>query len=290
MAQLRKRVRLANPRRKRRNLSAKQIKFFGTKRQKAALKAARTRKRKATPRRRNSSVARGVGVRGPRRPNVGVIYSIGLNPGKEKGKSNMARRKRRTTAKRRVYRRRRGNPARAKARTRTITRYRTRRNPRRKVARRRRNPNMSIFSGTARQVVGVIGGAAVTKLIVDRLPYGLNVGIPGYIATAVVAVVQGWAVGKFGKQQALGTAMQLGGFTYLGLRILEEFFPSLASVSPFGLRGMGVIGPSSFYVPQVPSRNMMTSFVRPSAIPAPVVTANGMAGLGRRVPRMGRFA
>lgn len=284
MAQVRKRVRLVNPRRKRRKMSAKQIRYFGTKRQKAALKAKRKR---ATPKVRRVSRARPVRKatrkRRTRRANVGEIITIGLNPG-----GSMAR-----TRKRRVRRTtRRRNAPKIRYRTRYVAK--ARRNPvkrrrRRTVSRRRVRRNPGMFSGRARQVVGVIGGAAATKMIVDRLPYGLNVGVPGYISTAVVAILQGWAVGKFGRQRALGQDMQLGGFVYLGLRLLQDFFPSVASISPLGLRGMGVIGPSNFYVPQVPRTNSMTSFVRPRSIPA-MVAGNGVSGLGRRMPRMGRVA
>lgn len=268
--------RLANP--GRRKMSAKQIKYFGTKRQKAALKA--KRKRSAS-----SGKRRSTGGHRSRRSNIGEIVSIGLNPGRS---TSMARpRKRRTT--RRKPRR---NPA-----SRVVTRYRYRSRPKRRNRgyrmtnrrRRRRNPNGNIFSSTAQKVLGVLGGAAVTKLIVDRLPYNLNTGLPSYIATGVVAVVQGMVVGKFGRNKNLGDAMTLGGFTYLALRLLQDFVPSVATISPIGLRGgggMGVIAPSSFYNPQVPRNNAMTSFVRPAAIP---MASAGMSGLGRRVARMGRI-
>lgn len=286
MATVLKRRRLANPGRKRssgrRKMSAKQIKYFGTKRQKAALKARRRNAGGSKKVRRRTTTTR-------RQANIGEIVSIGLNPERK----SMARRKRRTTR-----RRRQRNPVR------TVTKYRYRTRPRRRNRSykmsnpprrrgrysrrsRRRNPNM--FSGTAMSVLGVLGGAAVTKFVVERLPSNLSVGLPGYIATGAVAVAQGMVATRFGKSKNLGDSMTLGGFTYLALRVMQDFVPGLASISPLGLRGMGVIAPSSFYNPQVPRGNSMTRFHVPNAVPAPVVNS-GMQGLGRRVPRMGRMS
>lgn len=284
MATVLKRRRLANPggkRSGRRRMTPKQIKYFGTKRQRAALKAKRrvsSGSRRTTARRRATRAA-------GRQANIGEIVSIGLNPGERK--ESMARARKRTT------RRRKRNPSpRVVRRTRRRNRGYAMSNPRRRRRRVRRRRNPSMLTSTATTVLGVLGGAAVTKLIVDRLPYNLNVGLPSYISTGVVAVIQGMAVSKFGKNQSLGDAMTLGGFTYLGLKILQEFAPGVAAISPIGLRGrgMGVIAPSSFYNPQVPRTNAMTRFVTPSAIPAPAAVENGMSGLGRRVPRMGRMS
>ena len=134
----------------------------------------------------------------------------------------------------------------------------------------------------------MLGGAALTKLAVDRLPYGLNQGPVGYLSTGVVASIMGFAVAKFGKSKVLGEMVALGGFSYLVLRILEDFIPSLAAISPFGLRGgMGVIGPSSFYQPQVPRPGSMHSFQTPAATMA-ATAASSLQGLGmnRRFARV----
>lgn len=289
MAQVRKRVRLANPAKRRKKMSPKQIRFFGTKRQKAALKAKRRRpatKRAAPKRVARKRVARRRVAAAPKRKthrrrrrtsNVGEIITIGLNPGTRKRSKSMATRRKRRTTRKRVYRRRRTVGARARN---PVRRVRRRRVVRR--VKRRRNPNgRAILTGTVRDVLGVIGGAAATKLIVDRLPYNLNAGPIGYLSTGVVASVLGFAVQRFGKQRALGQKMMLGGFTYLALRVLQDFVPGLAAISPIGLRG---VVPSSFYSPQVQRPGSLTSFVTPSA----VTQAVGLQGMGmnRRMARV----
>lgn len=311
MATVRRKRKLVNPS-KRRRMSLKQKLHFGTARVRAAAKKALSRVRKHTSRTRVSRKRRNTGkaasaiararshgararakglVRKGVVSNIGEIFTLGLNPG---GYKTMARRRRKVKASshrrrtRRVSRRR--NPQRMYAApTRRRNRRRVSRRRNRARVTRRRNPGM--IRSTVTNVLGVVGGAAATKLISDRLPFNLNTGIPGYISTAVVSMLLGWAVGKFGKQPKLGEMMTLGGFTYLGLKVMGDFFPSLASLSPFGLRGMGVIGPSSFYTPQVNRAGSMGSFLVPSAvtgaIPAPA--ANGAMkgiGLARRTGRL----
>ena len=289
MPQVLKRRRLVNPASRKRRVSSatrkrrmtpKQIKYFGTTRQRAALKAKRRKPARKAPVRVVRRKARKRTV--ARRKNVGEIITIGLNPAGERKSMAVRRKRRKATAKRRPYRaRRRSNPvARTQGRRRVVRRRSVkRRNP----IRRRRNQAM--LTGTFRDVLGVIGGAAATKLITDRLPYNLAVGPVGYLSTAVVALVLGYSVGKLGKNKPLGDKMMLGGLTYLGLRLLQDFVPGIAAISPIGLRGMGVIGPSSFYTPQVPQRGSMTSFVPPSALMAATSSLQGV-GINRRFARV----
>jgi hypothetical protein len=100
----------SNPRGHRRRLTAKQIKFFGTKRQKAALKAHRTRKRRqvatipsaalrralANPRRKTAARRRHAPAKLRRKLNPALLITLGaVNP---RGGSSMAARKRRKKA------------------------------------------------------------------------------------------------------------------------------------------------------------------------------------------------
>ena len=195
---------------------------------------------------------------------------------------------------RRQLHRRRSNPGLvAGLRRRVFGRRRRRANPgsyrrRRHVG--RRNPGM--LTGTAMSVVGVVGGAAVTKLIADRLPSQLQTGVLGYLSTGLTAVILGWGVGKFAKKPALGNMMMIGGLTYVGLRILQDFLPGVMSISPFALsggRGMGLIGPSSFYTPQVNQPGNMGAFVVPSSVMGALPSPAAMSGLGRRGARQGRM-
>lgn len=265
------------------------------------------------------------GWRGVRHKNVGEILSVALNSGtkrKNTGKrrkvNNMAKSRKRVLAGKKAARtrarRRNRNPGRRRAAHHSYThRRRTRRrsvasnpSPRRRYSRRRntgyhrrrntgrrRNPGM--LGGAMGKAVGFIGGAAITKIITDRLPAALNTGFIGYISTALVALVSGKVIGKIAKSASLGTDMVIGGMAYLVLRVIQDMFPNFANSLPFGLKGMGLIAPSNFYTPQVNLNGSMSSFVRPAGVPAAIPVAAGMRGLGnleqrqslRRVGRMG---
>lgn len=243
-----------------------------------------------------------------RTQNVGEIITIRplTNSGRKRKRlsntSNMARRRtrrkavgsrvryhrRRRTANpaTRVHRRRRrrtGNPS---MRTRTVVRYRNRSTHRRRSY--RRNPG-AISTGAFGSAINIVAGALVTKFVVEMLPAGISQGIPGYIASAVIATLQGKAIGKLLKNPGMGNQMATGGYVYTVLKIANDLMPSFGL--PFKLNGMGgVYGPSSFYVPQVNQYGSMANFVAPSAIgPAMVPTGGGaMRGLSAR--RMGRMS
>lgn len=179
--------------------------------------------------------------------------------------------------------------------TKTVVRYRNRGKALTNRRHRRRNPGiMSGGGGEFLKVAGAIGGALVTSTVMSMVPAQFGSGIIGYVATAIVATLQGTAAGKILKNEALGSAMRTGGFVYLALKIAKDYFPGLnLGLSLSGIRGMGLIGGSSFYVPQVPLPGQMGNFVAPygltSAIGAGMMaTPKAMNGLGtmRRVGRM----
>jgi len=283
MARVLKHQKLVNP--AKRHLSLKQKLHFGTARQRAAAKLALRSRGK--PKRRRS-------IHHVRRENpIGTIITLGANPGKV---GTMKRR--RNSPKRRVARRnpvarrrvRRSNPFavrhhRRRSNPRVIYAHRRRRfNPRR-----RRNPDLK---GTGTKVLGIIGGAALTKLIVAMLPASFQTGILKYVGTGVVAMGLGWGVGKFGHSPTLAENVMAGGFTLLGLEILSDLVPGIAAYSGLSVSGMGnVLASSNFYTPQVNSGNSMTRFVTPAGVTMamPVVTAKkGLKGMGRlAVPRGG---
>lgn len=209
--------------------------------------------------------------------NVGQIITFGLagNPGKKKrrtrkkrGVTSMASRRRRNPARRRraTVRRRRNagfmkmfGGGRRRRRRANPGRRRTRRTANRG---RRRNPGM--LSGIGSQVGGIIGGAALTKFIVDKLvPVQYATGITGYAVNGLIAYLQGYLVSRFVGKPGLGAAMQIGGYTQLALRILNDFAPGLSSYSALGLRG--ALAQSSFYTPQIAKPNSYTQFVTPNA-------------------------
>lgn len=182
------------------------------------------------------------------------------------------------------HRRRRRNPG--MTRTRTVVRYRNRGVARRRHTRRRSNPGIG-GTGDFGRAISIIGGAFVTNFVTKMLPASLNSGILGYVSTAIVAVFQGKMIGKLLKKPQLGKDMTTGGFVYLAIKVANDFMPSLGL--PFGLSGMGIIGGSSFYTPQVPIGSNMGSFVAPAGLLAAMPAPAAMRGIGttRRVGRVG---
>ncbi|MBK8200674.1 MAG: hypothetical protein IPK75_20245 [Acidobacteria bacterium] len=198
---------LTNPgQRRRRKLTPKQIKHFGTKAQKAALK----RKRSAGHAARGKRTKR-VAATVPIRKNSGEIISLGLaaiagNPGTRKGKKKMAAKKSRRraggTRRRRTQRRRaqtralapvRSNPGTRRRRSHSVT-HRRRRSY-------RRNPGMRSGSVSTMLVssLWVIGGAVGARMLVQFALGEKNTGIMGYGAVGPWRRLRWacwWAVGS----------------------------------------------------------------------------------------------
>lgn len=327
MAHVLKKRRLANAGRRRRNMTPEQIRYFGTKRQKNALRNRRrnARGRRANHRRRNQggggivsqaehaaeraihsveqaaedaigAVTRQVN----RRRNVGEILTVlPGNPGRRRRRNkrmaatrrrNRRRRNRvsnpRHRNRRRIgnFRRRRHN--RRRSNPKVIVRYRNRRHHRRSNRRRNQGTASRMMTGNTGAVVGVLGGAFVTKMITSILPTNFNTGFLGIATTAVVATVGGQVVGRTMGNRQFGNWVTVGGLLIVALEVISQYFPAIQL--PFGLSGMGLISSSNFFVPQVNQPGSMASFVRPAAIPAPVVIpATGMNGLGAATTLMG---
>lgn len=299
-AVVKKRRKLLNPGRRRR-MTAKQIRYFGTKRQRAALRHHHKMKSrrhnaprpwKAIYRKRYPS---------KRRHNIsGIMVATipGFNPGRKRRKRRSNRGMARVSAKRRraglkaartrrarryarSHGRRRHNRRHYRVRNRTKVVYRYRGHHRRhNRGHRRRNPFGFGGGGDVQAVTGIIAGAAVTRLLTGFVPAQYNAGIPGYIITAIAAVLQGQVVGKVAKSPQFGKYMTWGGLTYLGLRIINDMIPTLSGYLPFGLQGLGLISPSpGFFNPQVFGPG--GSVVLPNSIQAALATSasKGMRGM-----------
>ena len=297
MAMVKRVRRLANPRRRvnasirkkaasgKKPMSAKQIKFFGTARQKAALKAARKRKRTlkavgaaTNPRRRKVARKRRT------RKNPALVVTLGqlLNPTRRK--KTMARRKRRvaklnprrrktTVRRRRVVRRRRAVAVAANPRRRRRV---IRRNPRRRVTRRRRNPDVfgsrPLSGGGIKLIAGGLVGVAAAKFLPRLIPSSITAtmgNFGGVVATGISAYVASIAAGKFLGPQ-MGQAVLFGGLMQTGSVILNMVLPGFAVAGiPLALGGgLGELMPGSFVVPQNPLR-----------LPAPMAPANARVNL-----------
>lgn len=154
---------------------------------------------------------------------------------------------------------------------------------------RRRNPGLSGMSGDATVVAGIISGAAVTRLAVGFIPASFSTGIPGYIATAIIAVLQGQAVAKLLKKPAFGKYMTWGGLTYLGLKVMNDFMPSLAAYTGFGVSGLGLTARTDgFFNPQVYQFGSMGRVQLPNSVTTMIQASQMKAGV-HGLPRIGRI-
>lgn len=258
---------------RRRRLTPKQIKFFGTARQKAGLKAARKRKaarhrarpRTANPRRRRMT------------RNPALVVTLGaVNPRRRK---SMARRK----AHRKHNPRRRRHVAVARRRSRNATRVvvmaprhhrRRRSNPRRRYAvhsrrryiRRRHNPvavfGHGVFSKDALTMVGGgLLGVAAAKFIPTLIPATLQMGgstIARVVITGASAWVASMVAGKLpGAGSKFADAVFFGGLMQTGSVALNALLPGFRIGGvPVALSGMGELVPGQFSVPQNPIRSL----------------------------------
>lgn len=327
MATLVRRRRLVNAGRRRRthnarrrkNLSDKQIRFFGTKAQRAALKRRRhnARRRNAGPHsirkakkhikrtmhpshasriavslygregyKKRKRTFRRKNVRHRRRTNVGsiiTVYPMRTHNPRKRRRSNVARHKRRKSFVQHRQRRRRPNVVYRRRISRGVYRYTSnpRHRRRNRMYHRRHNAVRmgGMLGGTANKVLSIIGGATVTKLISDLLPMNFTSGVLGYLAIGLVAIGQGQIAGRM-----IFKSPTVGeNMTAGGLVYLT--IKILNDFVPslggaLGLRGMGLIAPTQgFAVPLVNQMGSMGTFIRPGFVPAPYVPP-AHAGLG----------
>lgn len=254
MAVTKRRTSIANPPRKRkrngpRKMSAKQIKHFGTARQKAALKSARKRKRtvkaKAAHRPRTKSNPRRVAKRATRKSshrkrtagrravkrNVGQVVSLLLgpamgNPGR-KAKSVVRTKKRKNSSTRRHHRR-----ATSKVR---------------RHARRRNSPLGGGFGGDIAEVLYMIGGGVGSKLGAQMVLGSNNTGIFGYGANLAVGAVLAWGVKSLMKNAKAARDVFKGAILQVVLRAITDYTPFGSYTSQLG---MGDYMASNWVTPQ----------------------------------------
>jgi hypothetical protein len=285
------RKRLVNPARsRRRNLSPKQIKFFGTPAQKAALKRKRSKSAHAAPRRKASTrIAKPAHRRRPARTNPGDIFTIGLaglaNPARRK-RSNMAKRKTNKASRPRrrnkaTTHRRRANPV---FHSKAHRPRRRRHNP--AVARRRRNPESVGSIGNVLVQAAWAGGGAVGSRVLTQLALGgNNNGVLGYLANAGVALGLGWGVKKFTKDANAAKMVVVGGFIGILLRAVQDFTPFGSAVtSAFsGLGDVGIYGATTFFAPlqEAPGATRGIPLL-PGAMSQPAPAPAGASGTGPR--------
>lgn len=241
-------------------LSAKQIRFFGTARQKAALKAKRRKPkaRRSNPRRAHRRRSN------PPKPRAAAAPKKHRRRAKSSARRKTKRRnpvpqiiawtagnpaKRRSMPARKKHRRR-ASASRSNAGTR-----RRRRNPTVRHHRRRRNPGalgspMEWVMGGAGVVAGGVGSRIIPQLILGAS----NTGAMGYAANAVTALALGWGAHMIFKKNILTVTIIAGGFGSLIQRIVTEQTPygSVLSTPAAGMGdwGLGLYQKSNYLTPQ----------------------------------------
>ncbi len=269
----------------RKKLSAKQIKFFGTKRQKAALKRKKTSSagsKKKNPKRKNARVVK---VKSTTRKKASVKRQVKRNPAPFLITLGAVNPKRRTTmAKRRKKARkvgaRRRRPTTPMAvnprRRRRVASVRSRSNGsrRKSYGRRRRNPEAFGIQATSSKfmqaVAGGLVGVAATKFIPTLVPMNIigNNNLMRFVVSVASAIVAGMgakklAAGPFADGVLFGGLMQAAS---VGMNTFLPAGPARA----LALNGMGEFVDGRFVVPQNP-----ISFASPA--PAARIQASGLS-------------
>lgn len=243
-------TKIANPARKghmAKKLTAKQIRYFGTKRQKAALKAkrkhtakkahrARTKPNPPRKKKRISAKAHHAPRKKklsnrarPKRKNPGqIIGFLTGNPARKKGHKAMAKSKK----KRKAASSHAGRPRKKKVMNRA--RYK------------RHNPSIGRPMDWVKGGVGVIAGGVGTRLIPQFLG-STNSGAIGYGLNAVTAIGLSFATHALTKDNVLTASVAAGGFAALILRIIGDYTPYGSNLA---LSGVGDYMVSNWVAPQ----------------------------------------
>jgi hypothetical protein len=259
----------------RRRMTAKQIRFFGTKRQRAALKGARKSKQVRRVHRPSAK----------RQQNPVLAVTLGtVNPRRRRAPTMAKARKRRRRAVSAPVRRRRSNPRRVSKRTYVSVQpsHRRRRskaaNPRRRrhnAHRRRSNVrrNPALFGyGRATDMVKLVGGGLVgvtaVKMAIPMVPAQFRSNpIMQVLASGALAWGAGWLAGKVDK--TFGEAVLFGGLMQTGSFALNAFVPQVGRT--LALSGMGdLVRTTGFAVPSNPVRPFIQA-------PPPRINASGLA-------------
>jgi hypothetical protein len=240
MAIARRRVSIANPAR-RRKMSAKQIRFFGTKRQKAGLRAKRSAPRRRAHKRNTTHRSR-TSPRAVRR-NLGeqVLLTLG-NPASKRRQvaKHRTRTKKRSTAS--VHHRRRSSQSNPRRR------YSARRTNRAvRHNRRRRNPMGGSWGAEVTQALYIIAGAIGSKLGAQMVLGTSNTGFIGYGANLAAGGILAYAAKALMKNDAAAKGIFAGAVVQVVLRLITDY-------TPFGqyakLQGVGDYMASNWVTPQ----------------------------------------
>jgi hypothetical protein len=260
--------------RRRRHMTAKQIKFFCSKRQKAALKS--RRRAQTNPRVKRSHSLKHRAVR-RRRSNPGEILELTLgNPARRRRRKSVAATRRRRTNRRRHVanaprrrhnvRRRRHNPAPVMRRRRRH--YSARRH---NYARRRQyNPAGLNLTQLATDSLFVVGGLVGSRLLTQMVLGAGNVGVWGYVWNAATGGVLAWLSHMMTKNPRVAGGIVTGTAAGIAARLLQDYTPfgtylqqaGFGDYGGGGAHGMGLYLPANYVVPQAYTDALHSAQVR----------------------------
>ena len=236
MAQTERHRVIANPARRnkpRRRMTAKQVRYFGTARQRAALRsrgASRTKKRTTHKHRENTGDI--------------VGYTLANKAGKKRKRGKMAK------TNTRKNRRNRANAGKGhhKAARRHARRNRVNRNPGHRRRPMRRNPMGESLTNIVTNAIFVIAGALGSKLLTQMVLGANNVGLIGYAGNAIVGGLMWFATEKVMHNKVASNGVIAGPAVQIILRLINDYTPFGQYVSQLG---MGDYQAQAFVTPQV---------------------------------------
>jgi hypothetical protein len=255
-----------------RKMSAKQIKFFGSARQRAALKhkrksshRPRTKARKTVKRANpvhHRTKARKRKSPTARKRNLGAIYALTANPAKGR-KRSMAKTKKRKSS----------NPHHKRAGS-------AKRNPGRRPSHRRRS-NPGMFGGPSDWLfggVGVLAGVVGTRALPQLVLGSSNTGFMGYLAnaasTALLTVAAHFAAPR---NRVLSASVLAGGVASIISRVIQDYSLLGSASSQLGLGDYVML---DFLTPQTLTPGNMGALGKPGWGTAAPALAGANVGAG----------
>ena len=232
-----------------RHMTAKQIRFFGSPAQKAALRRSKSAKRNRAKTKRHSAAHRPKQVK----RNTGEIigYTIPNGGGTKrrkpakKGHSTMAKTKKKRASKANAgYRR----PKKHKKNAAHRGGHRHRSTQRRRAHHKRNAPSFGGIGTILTNAVFVIAGALGSKLLAQMVLGTNNTGIMGYAGNAIAGVGLWFLADKVLKNKEAAKGVISGTAVQLVLRLINDYTPFGQYVSQLG---MGDYQAQAFVTPQV---------------------------------------
>lgn len=223
-------------------MTPNQIKYFGTPRQKAALK-----QRGKKQHRSNSSGSHRKKVKAKK--NVGEIVGIMLPRGVVNS-AKKGRLKKMATSKKNAVKKAPAKTNRKKARKnggKVIVKTNAAATHRKK-SRRNSGDSMTSLTGLATIGLGTVGGAVGSKLLTQMALGTRNEGLFGYMGNAAVGAALWWATLKISKNRVLSNAVLGGTAAQIFLRLINDYTPFGQYVTGLGI---GDYQAQAFVTPQV---------------------------------------